>query len=148
MVRKKKEPSKNYRLKLIHLHMYQGSPLVPIFRTLTRCLRRHSLVGQDHFHTIHPAQPRSPSYPPSTYFNHQRSSGHTVLIHSFHICKLSQFSLICFLSHSLSIPAHRSSSSFPILSIRDTPTKLLKHFISRSFTFLLSALRIPHISVS
>ena len=29
------------------------------------------------------------------------------------------------------------------LSIRDTPTKLLKHFISRTFTFLLSALLIP-----
>ena len=32
------------------------------------------------------------------------------------------------------------------LSIRDTPTKLLKRFISRTFTFLLSALLIPHAS--
>ena len=32
------------------------------------------------------------SYPPSTYFNHQHHSGHTVLIHSFHMPKPS---LIC-----------------------------------------------------
>ena len=36
-----------------------------------------------------------------------------------------------------------ATSSFLTLSIRDTPTKLLKQFISRTFTFLLSALLIP-----
>ena len=35
---------------------------------------------------------------------------------------------------------------FLTLSIRDTPTKILKHFISRTSTFLLSALLIPHAS--
>ena len=38
------------------------------------------------------------------------------------------------------------TTSFLTLSIRDTPTKLLKHFIPRTFTFLLSALLIPHAS--
>ena len=38
------------------------------------------------------------------------------------------------------------TSSFPTLSIHDTPTKLLKHSISRTFTFLLSALLIHHAS--
>ena len=36
--------------------------------------------------------------------------------------------------------------SLKTLSICDTPTKLLKHFISRIFTFLLSAHLIPHVS--
>ena len=38
------------------------------------------------------------------------------------------------------------TSSFLTLSIRDTPTKLLKHFISKTFTFLLSALLIINAS--
>ena len=37
---------------------------------------------------------------------------------------------------------------FATLSIRDTPTKLLEHFISITFTFHLSALLIPHASTS
>ena len=46
------------------------------------------------------------------------------------------------LINSLSIPALSiRTSSFPAL--HDTPTKLLKHLISRTFTFLLSALLIP-----
>ena len=49
-------------------------------------------------------------------------------------------------ANSLSIPALLRTFSFLTLSIRDTPTKLLKHFISRTFTFLLSALLIPHAS--
>ena len=36
MVRKNTGPSKNARVKLIQLHMYQGSPLFPIFRALSR----------------------------------------------------------------------------------------------------------------
>ena len=49
-------------------------------------------------------------------------------------------------ANSLSITALLSTYSFPTLSIHDTPTKLLKHFISRTFTLLLSALLIPHAS--
>ena len=54
--------------------------------------------------------------------------------------------LLPYLPNSLSIPALLRTSSFLTLSIRDTPTKLLNHFISRTFTFLLSALLMPHVS--
>ena len=40
------------------------------------------------------------------------------------------------LTYSLSIPALLRTSSFLTLFIRGTPTKLLKHFISRTFNFL------------
>ena len=33
-------------MKLIQLHMYQGSPLFPIFRALLRSLHHHSSVGE------------------------------------------------------------------------------------------------------
>ena len=41
-------------------------------------------------------------------------------------------------ANSLSIPALLCTSTFLTLSIRNTPTKLLKQFISRTFTFFLS----------
>ena len=47
------------------------------------------------------------------------------------------------LVNSHSIPALLCTSSFLTLSIRDSQTKLLKHFISRRFTFLLTILLIP-----
>ena len=50
------------------------------------------------------------------------------------------------LTNSLSIPALLSTSSFLTISIRDTSTKLLKNYISKTFTFLLSVLLIPHAS--
>ena len=50
------------------------------------------------------------------------------------------------LANSLYIPALLRTSSFLTIFIRDTPTKLFKHFISKTFTFLLSALLIPHAS--
>ena len=50
------------------------------------------------------------------------------------------------LANPVSIPALLRTSSFLSLSILDTPTKHLKYFISRIFTFLLSALLIPHAS--
>ena len=42
------------------------------------------------------------------------------------------------------LPALLRTSSFLSLPIRDTPTNILKHFISRTFTFLLSAILITH----
>ena len=54
-VRKNTVPSINGRVKLIQLHMYQGSPLFPIFRALSSNLHHHSSVAQGHLHTIHPA---------------------------------------------------------------------------------------------
>ena len=49
-------------------------------------------------------------------------------------------------ANSLSVPVHLRTSSFPTPSIHDTLTKLFKRLISRTFTFLLSTLRIPHAS--
>ena len=66
-----------------------------------------------------------------------------MLIHSFHMSKPSQYSLICS-PNFLPITALLRTSSFLTQSIGDSPTKLLKQFISRTFTFLLSALLIPH----
>ena len=50
----KQEPCKNGCVKLNHLHMHQGSPLIPIFRALSRSLRRHlhPSPAEGHFHTI------------------------------------------------------------------------------------------------
>ena len=86
--------------------------------------------------------------PLSNYFCHQHPSGHTILIHCSHMSKPSQYSLICSTRYSLSIPALLRISSFLTLPIRDfsTSLKLLKNFISRTFTFILSALLIPHAS--
>ena len=67
-------------------------------------------------------------------------------INCFHMPKLSQYSLIRTTLNSVYIPALLRASSFLTLSIRDTPTKLFKQFISRTFTFFLSALLIPHAS--
>ena len=47
------------------------------------------------------------------------------------------------LAKSLYIPALLRTSWFLTLSIHDTPTKLLKHFISRTFTFSLSTSHTP-----
>ena len=48
------------------------------------------------------------------------------------------------LAKSLSIPAILRTSSFLTLSIRDSQPNFSKHFISRTLTFLLSALLTPH----
>ena len=107
---------------------------------LSRSLQCHSSVVQGHLHTIHPAWPRSTSYSSSTYLSHQHPSGHTVLI-ILSTCPNHLNSLwSALLANSISIPALLRTYSFRTLSILDTPTKLLKYFISRTFTFLLSAL--------
>ena len=71
--------------------VYQGSPLFPIFRELTNSLYRHSYVAQAHLHTIHPAQPLSPSYPPmltsainTLVIRYSSIFPHANPIHSFH----------------------------------------------------------------
>ena len=63
-----------------------------------------------------------------------------------HAQTISILSDLLYSQNSLSIPALLRTSSFLTRSIRDTPTKLLKHFISKTFTFLHSALLIPHAS--
>ena len=94
-VRKNTGPSKNDRVKLIQLHMYLGCDQFSIFR-VSCSLHSHSSVAQDHLHTIYPAQPRSSSYPLSTYFCYQHPVGHKDLIHSINMPKRSQYSLISY----------------------------------------------------
>ena len=48
--RKNTGPSKNGSVKLIQLHVHQGSPLIPIFRALSPSLHRHSSVDQSPLH--------------------------------------------------------------------------------------------------
>ena len=115
------------------------------FSALSRSLHCYPSAAQDNFHTIHLTQPPSPSYPSSTDIGHQHPSGHTVLIRSLHLLKPSQYSLISSTFQHPFYTALLRTSSFPTLSIRDTPTKLLKHFTSGT-TFLLSALLRPHTS--
>ena len=102
---------------------------------------RPSFLGCRRPLSHHPSSLTSVSFVPALHFRNQHPSGHTILIHSFHMPKLSQCSLIALLANSLSILALLRTSS---LSIHDTLTKFLKHFISRTFTFLFSVLLIPH----
>ena len=143
-VRKNAGPIKN--VKLNHLLMHQGSPLLPIFRAQHNLYRNPS-AAQGHLHAIHPTWHWSTMYPPPlNYTPHQHPSSHTVLIHSLHVPKPTQYSLIRSTLQSISIPALFRTFSFISQSIPETPTKFLKHFTARTFTFLLSALLITHAS--
>ena len=108
--------------------MHQGSPLLHIFRTLSRSLNCHPSAPQGHLHAIYPTWPWSSKYPHSTYFRQKHLSGHTVLIHSLHVPKPSQY--------SFSIPA-----LLRISFIYDTPTKLPK-------TLHLKNIHFPSLSTS
>ena len=119
-----------------------GLSTLPHFHALSCSLNHHSSVVQWYLHTILPAQPQFTSYTPSTYFHHQR-----LLAIQFssilstcpnHLNTLWSALLV------LSIPVLLHTSLFVTVSICDTPTKCLKHFISRTFTVFLSALLIPH----
>ena len=107
-----------------------------IFRALLLSLHHHSSVAQGHL-SHHPSCLSSVYLVPalhllplsipilSTCPNHLNTLWSTLLVNS-----LSILVLLC-------------SSLLLTLSIHDTPTKLLKHLISRIFTFLLSALLTP-----
>ena len=108
------------------LHMQPFSPHFSIFRALLMAL-----------HTIHPAQPWCTSYLPSTYFCHQHHSGHTVLIHFFHMPKPSQHFLI---RSTRLLPFYSSSPTHIFIhnsSIRDTPTKL-SNILSQEYSLSFS----------
>ena len=76
-VRTTQETSQNLREILNHLHMHQGSRLLPIFRALSRSLHLHP-------YTIIPLLPKATFTPskhhnislPRTRFRHQHSSTH------------------------------------------------------------------------
>ena len=74
VVRKTQKPCKNGQVRVNHLHMNQGSPLLPILHALSGSLHRHPSAAQGHFHTIHPTKPRSTQYPHSIYFRDQHPS--------------------------------------------------------------------------
>ena len=120
--------------------MYQGSPLFPIFRALSRSLHRHSCCRSP------------PSHHPSSLTTVFLVLALNTLLTILYLSILSTCPnylntlRTTLLANYLSFPALLRTSSIPILSNRDTPTKLLKHFISRTFTFLLPALLIPHAS--
>ena len=48
MVLRNTRPSENSCVKINRLHMYQGSPLIPIFRALMRSLHRTNTSSQEH----------------------------------------------------------------------------------------------------
>ena len=52
------------------------------------------VAAQGHLHAIYPTSPRCTQCP-LTDFRHQHPSNYTVLIHSFHMPKQSQYSLSC-----------------------------------------------------
>ena len=72
------------------LHMHQCSPFLPVLRAAFTVISSlcypmppsHNLSNQ----------PRSNSYPPSSYMRHQHLFSHTVLIHILHLSKPSQHS--------------------------------------------------------
>ena len=146
MVPKNKGPSKNGHMKLIQLHMYRALHSFRSFAALTRSLPRYSCCPRPPSH--HPSSLTSVSLVPALRLLPSTTpfwpyGTHPFFPHAQTISILSDllYSQIPFLFSS-------PTQLFIILtlSIRDTPTKLLKHFFSRTFTFLLSALLIPHAS--
>ena len=126
--------------------MHQGSPLLPIIRALSLNLHRHSLLPKAIFTASIQRNLGLPrTRPPLT------SAINTLLAirYSFILCmcpKPSQYSMI---RSTHQLPFDTSSPTHLLIpnsiSIRDTPTKFFKHLIS-TFTFLHSALLIPHAS--
>ena len=57
------ESCKSGRMKHNHLHMHHGSPLIPIFRTLTASIHRHPYAAQGSRH--HPSSKTSIIHPSS-----------------------------------------------------------------------------------
>ena len=127
--RKNTGPSKNGGVKLIQLHMYQGSPLFSIFHALSRASTVIPLLPMANF---------TPSIKPNLGLP-STCLPLTSAINTFLVIRYSSILSTCpnhlnslcsaLLANSLSIPALLRTSSFLTLSIRDTPTKLLKHFI-------------------
>ena len=123
--------------------MYQGSLLFPIFRALLRSLHRYSSVAQGHRHTIHASRLTSVSFifaihllPPSTLF--WPYGTHPFFPHAQTVSILSDllYSLTPFLLLRLFMPN----------SIHSSHSNQTSKHISRTFTFLLSELLMPHAS--
>ena len=75
---------------LRHLHIYQGSSLLPLL-CLSQSLHHHPSATQGKLHTIHLTDPRSASHFRSTFFRHRHPS---FLPYRTHLSKSAQYSLI------------------------------------------------------
>ena len=102
------EPRKNGGVNLNHLHMQEGSTLVPISLASSCSLQRHHSVAKGHLHTFHPTEPWSTPHSPSAYFRRHYSSSQTALIRSLHVSKHFQF----FNHSTCQLPSYSSSSTY------------------------------------
>ena len=86
--------AKNGLVKLIQLHICTRA--LRSFLSLAHCRAASTVIPllpkATFTPSIHPALPRSTSHPPSNCFRYLHSSGHPVLVHSFHIPKPSEYS--------------------------------------------------------
>ena len=122
------------------LHSFRSFSHWRAASTVILCCRRppshhpSSLTSVSLVPALHLLLPSKPFWPNDTrpFFQHAQ----TISILSDLLYSLTPF--VFQLSYA---PLH-----FSTLSIRDTPTKLIRHFISRTFIFLHSALLIPHAS--
>ena len=132
------EPSKKavWNSNLLDIHL--GSPVV-LASTVILLLPKATFTP-----SIHPNLGLPPYLLPLTSTIQQHPSSHTVLINLSTCPNHLDICWSTLLASCLSLSALRGTSSFPTLFIRDTHTKF---FISRIFTFLLSALLIPLASV-
>ena len=124
---------------------YVGTRALCSYRSFTHCRAAYTII---------PLLCKA-IFTPSIQPNLGLPCTHTPLVSTINILLAIQFSSIlstcqkhlntlwsALLANSLSIPALLHTSSFLTLSTYNTLTKLLKHFIWRTFTFLLSALLI------
>ena len=121
--------------KLIQLHRYQESQ---ILNALTLCLKSFLCCPRPPSH--HPSSLTLVSLVPALHFLPLSTPFWPYSTHPF-FEHAQTISILSDLLHSL-IPFYSSSPSHPFIpntSIRDTAIKLLKHFILRTFTLLLSA---------
>ena len=123
--------------------MHQGSPFLPTFRILSLFF---------HVMTLQPKATFTPSTLTSIYnvpsvhhFHHQHPSSHMILIHSLHVSKSSQYSLIhC--THHLFFQYSSGMHVFIPNQFLTLPQNI-SHLISKRFTLHLKALLIPNVSV-
>ena len=127
-VQKNAWPSKNGRVKLDHIHMHQGSSLLPVF------LAASILI---------PPLPKA-TFTPSIQTNLGLPRPRPLrapTINTILVIRYSSIHSTCPTISILSYPFYSLTPflyqlSFLTLSIRDTSTNLLKHFISRTCTCL------------
>ena len=137
-IQKNTRPYKNSREKLNHLHMHQGSPLIPSF---AHCCAASTVI------TLLPKETSTPSIQP---VRHQHPSSHRVLIHSIHMQTISTlsdllYSLFVTLQPNLSKTSSREHSL--LIPHASTPYKAvgtITHSYRHFFTFIPNPLIAQH----